>query len=568
MIGALSTLQIPSLLADPVVILILQVAIAAVGVAVSFWVANYRGEMAATKYTLNETRRREHALMLVTEPLKSLQNSLCYVERILQVGTTRGEFYIFKVELHEHRSPEIEFLFEHLKNGYPQLLQAIYRYQDSYNKIVDRVLTTYRRALDLLEQTWGVEPDLLTVVTSPKIYAARAIEAFSKEVTNRLVHEDEPRIATVQSPSIINVWSTNIVAFPETDAERIVHTLNSILEDPEIFGQLQQLWEEAKPLREERDEIDFQLERIRAYAHAGIFLHGSCTAGREAHYEHSRRKSGGRRINFLRSHAKVLILGIAIFGAGIGFLIYYQTGMPSERPRGNSGIMFGYNPSHEYEIHDVRFLMEVSPEKRTIWLEFSFACDKEGDYYLMISLPYIIDSIEQKPTPSRAIAEWSRLNATSGSLVLVVFNVADPNICPDSRAELKIVEPIKLSNFGYYVVDIPFGVTYSSEVHILKKQFSVDVPMGTDKMKGMLRVSIPSSAVIMSRTHEITDRRFNEDLQILEFNIEEPRTFSIQYMLPEKVNWYRLVLFFSGILIGAGISIISEEVIAYARGEC
>lgn len=284
-IRALSTLQIPNLLADPVVILILQVAIAAVGVAVSFWVANYRGEMAATKYTLNETRRREHALMLVTEPLKSLQNSLRYVERILQVGTTRGEFYIFKVELHEHRSPEIEFLFEHLKNGYPQLLQAIYRYQDSYNKIVDRVLTTYRRALDLLEQTWGVEPDLLTVVTSPKIYAARAIEAFSKEVTNRLVHEDEPRIATVQSPGTINVWSTNIVAFPETDAERIVHDLNSILEDPEIFGQLQQLWEEARPLRKERDEIDFQLERIRAFAHAGIFLQGSCTAGREAHYE-------------------------------------------------------------------------------------------------------------------------------------------------------------------------------------------------------------------------------------------------------------------------------------------
>ena len=268
-------------LVDPVVILVLQVVIAAVSVIASFWVANYRGEMAATKYTLNESRRREHALMLVTEILQSLQGSLRYIEQIYQVGTTHtGEFYIFKVEFNEHRSPESEFLFEHLNTGYPQLLQAIYRYQDSYNKIIDRVLVTYRRALDLLEQMWGAEPNLLTVASSPKIYAARLIEAFSKEVTSRLVYENEPRSASVQSPDIINVWSTTFATKSKTDGERIVHDLNSILEGPEIFGQLQQLWEEARPLRKEREQIDIQLERIRAYAQAGIFLNGSCSAGR------------------------------------------------------------------------------------------------------------------------------------------------------------------------------------------------------------------------------------------------------------------------------------------------
>lgn len=272
-------------LADPVVILVLQVIIAAVSVIASFWVANYRGEMAATKYTLNETRRREHALMLVAEPIQSLKGSLRYIEQIFQVGTTSiGELYQFKVDIHARKSPESEFLFEHLNTGYSQLWQAICRYQDSYNKIADQVLATYRRALDLLEQRW-IETDLLTVAPSPKIYAARAVEAFSKEVTSRLVYENEPRFATIQGSNIIMVYSTNIQTMSERDADEIVRDINSILEDPKVFGQLKQLWEEARPLHKERKQIDIQLERIRAFAQAGIFLQGSCTAGRKAHYE-------------------------------------------------------------------------------------------------------------------------------------------------------------------------------------------------------------------------------------------------------------------------------------------
>ena len=185
----------------------------------------------------------------------------------------------------------------------------------------------------------------------------------------------------------------------------------------------------------------------------------------------------------------------------------------------------------------------------------------------MLSLPYIIDSIEKQSTPSQTKADWYFLNVTNGSIILVIFMVTDPDIGPSSRGEIKVVEPIKLSNFGYFVVDILFGVPYSRDVQMVKEQFSVHVPMGTDKIKGMLRLSIPSSAVIISRTHEITDRRFNEDLQQLEFIIKKPKTFSIQYMLPEKVNEYESKLFLSGILLGVGISIISGEVINRTRGQ-
>jgi hypothetical protein len=286
MIIILSVLQLQNSLADSSFILILQVIIATLGVILSFWVANYRGEMAATKYTLKEARRREHVLMLVDEPMHILESSLLVIDGILKVWYTHpGKLNTMRVDIYSDKSPETSFLFEHLSTGYPQLWQAICRFQDSYNKIVDQVLAIYQRALDLLEEKWGAITDLRTGVTSPKTYAAEAIDNFSKEVTNRLQWGKEPLKATVKTPDIITFWSTDIDSVPWADAETIVHDLNSILEDPEVFRQLQQLWEEAKLLRKEREQICSQLDRIKAFTRAGIFLRGSCTVGREANYE-------------------------------------------------------------------------------------------------------------------------------------------------------------------------------------------------------------------------------------------------------------------------------------------
>jgi len=90
----LSTFQLSNPLVDPVAILVLQAAIAAAGVLISYWVATKYGEMAAAKYLLNENRRREHALKLVAEPIQRLKSSLRYIGDILRVGSQAGELVL------------------------------------------------------------------------------------------------------------------------------------------------------------------------------------------------------------------------------------------------------------------------------------------------------------------------------------------------------------------------------------------------------------------------------------------------------------------------------------------
>ena len=72
----------------------------------------------------------------------------------------------------------------------------------------------------------------------------------------------------------------------------------------------------------------------------------------------------------------------------------------------------------------------------------------------------------------------------------------------------------------------------------------------------LLHVSIPSTAILVRETEEINDRRFLEDRQLLEFNIYELKTFILEYKIPKETNAFQLKLFWSGILIGSGISVI------------
>ncbi len=275
-------------MANQIEIFILQALISVAGVLVSYWVATNRGEMAATKYTLNETRRREHALLLVDEPLSSLGGSLLYFDNIMRiwVDTKTGELSIQNIDISDRISPAEELLHGHLKTGYPQLLQSIIRYQDSYNRIANQVLTTYQSGMDLLVKKWEAETVLITFGTSPKIYAAKMINLFSQEVINRLYQRNEPVLSNVSpNPTVFIIGTTPSQAMNSRDAKRIVDDLNSILESTEVFGKLQKLWKETEILIKERQKIDYDLDKLRTFTRAGIYLQGSCKAGREAHYE-------------------------------------------------------------------------------------------------------------------------------------------------------------------------------------------------------------------------------------------------------------------------------------------
>ena len=137
-----------STLIDPI-----NTLISLLGVVVAFFVANYRGEMAATKYAQSETKRREHERILITNPINNLKPYLYDIKNILNHGSQY-------LDIHQLRSPDTEFFYEHLKTGYPKLWQTIFRYENTYNSRASQVDSIYQSASDLLEKKWIHDPDI------------------------------------------------------------------------------------------------------------------------------------------------------------------------------------------------------------------------------------------------------------------------------------------------------------------------------------------------------------------------------------------------------------------------
>ncbi len=270
-------------LADPIVILALQALISLLGVAASFWVATNRGEMAATKYAQNETQRREHERILITNPLDQLKTSVLSINNVLI-----NRFHY--MDIHQSRSPDTEFFYEHLKTGYPELWQTIFRYENTYNSRVSQVELIYQNASDLLEKKWGDDPNFNIETHQLKNDIKRIIEAFYGEVVRRLIHDTELQLpsAHLEDPPRIIVGATHIMITSGIDIEKAVTDLNSILEGSVVFVKLQQLWKKYKSLSVNHSEIHYELDHMRALVHSGVHLKGWCTVGIAAKYEHAR----------------------------------------------------------------------------------------------------------------------------------------------------------------------------------------------------------------------------------------------------------------------------------------
>lgn len=277
------TLQLPNPLEDPLTILILQVIIATAGVVVAFFVATYRGEMAATKFSINETRRRDHALRLIEKALESIKESLTNIELILGVRPkSSDELTIGKMDIHKMVYPEKELLLKHLETGYEQLYGMISNYQETYNKLADSSLVIYNKAIQTLKDACKEE----TLGFSVDIKYARTIEAFSGGVTSQLAHSNSSKLARYARDNHVWLGSYDIVArLTQEQGEKLAKAINSLFQDPEIFGQLEQIWKDAQPLIEDRNRIKNEINMLKTYVEAGVHLEGSCQAGMKAGYE-------------------------------------------------------------------------------------------------------------------------------------------------------------------------------------------------------------------------------------------------------------------------------------------
>lgn len=253
------------------------------------------------------------------------------------------------------------------------------------------------------------------------------------------------------------------------------------------------------------------------------------------------------------------VIGFILLSIGILFYGVYSSGGASQKPRGSSGFYFAVNPSHNHEVWSVNYWLDINPEKGDIWIWFSFASNLSGECKFAFFAPYIISSLELvslQPDTTNVTLDF--MNATEGSLVYVTFSLNGSVQSPVTKVKLHVEDPVVIKNFGSYTMDIPFGSPPSEDVLTLRNNY----PIGLSHPQNytlLVTVLIPSNAILVRESEEINDRRFEGDYQILEFNIENPKTFLLQYTDPDEANSLQFFLFISGILIGSAISLIVSE---------
>ena len=99
--------------------------------------------------------------MLTASPIQEIRQDLDYPDNFLLVyanGTT-NEIIRRKIAFERERSPNSEYLLSHLESDYPEILDAIYEYEVSFNTLVDRELVVYRKAQKMLFD-WGIEHNI------------------------------------------------------------------------------------------------------------------------------------------------------------------------------------------------------------------------------------------------------------------------------------------------------------------------------------------------------------------------------------------------------------------------
>lgn len=276
-------LQIPNPLADPVMALLIQIVITAAGVVVSFFVATYRGEMAATRFTLDETKRMDHARILVNSTFVNIRGTLPYVNEMLKVREKdEGGLSIITAKIvRGDISYETKLMLEHLSTGYPHVEKAMTNYRVTYNLLADRTFEIYDKALQMLKDVCSPE----RIGFEASISYEGILRAFSEEITNQFVFKRKPNLVKHTQDGYVRLGQYDILQISKDRGEILVRAINSLFDSHAIVGSLLLVWMDAQPLHAERKKIEDELNRIKAWVDAGIHLEGSCEAGIKAKYE-------------------------------------------------------------------------------------------------------------------------------------------------------------------------------------------------------------------------------------------------------------------------------------------
>jgi hypothetical protein len=230
-----------------------------------------------------------------------------------------------------------------------------------------------------------------------------------------------------------------------------------------------------------------------------------------------------------------------------------------------TGIIYGSyaNPNYGMNVND--FAMYFNTQKQTIDLSIDFAYNSIGNYTLLMTLPYRIESFQNLGNGTL----YLRSNS-SGSVVMFTYNIkeisgAGPYTFKRAEALLYVNGSILDKVFDLCTLNLPFGGSITNEVSQELENLSTisHFTLSGEGINGTVSVSVPYSASITT-TQQIEERFPESDFQVLTFSINEFKLFQFQYVDSAQRMNFENNLLISGVTLGiagAGFADVLIEVI-------
>jgi hypothetical protein len=231
-----------------------------------------------------------------------------------------------------------------------------------------------------------------------------------------------------------------------------------------------------------------------------------------------------------------------------------------EHPIG--GICGGQFPNNDDIWHINSFTLDVDSRANFLDLTFHIGYCQNGNYSVMLTLPYRVAHYED-----RSNTTWLVKNSDSGSIFLGIENVTDYSGAGWQSKLLRLSiwseDPLVVNSFETTTLSLPFGSSLTSDVSNGINNLRGISPIGLSDcpFTGVVSISVPYSATSITATLPIEHRIPTNESQVLFFNIDDFKTFQLQYINPEQRQQFEVNMLIMGILLGVAASGWAELIV-------
>jgi hypothetical protein len=227
-------------------------------------------------------------------------------------------------------------------------------------------------------------------------------------------------------------------------------------------------------------------------------------------------------------------------------------------------IVYGLYANPDYGLKVNSFSMEITPQKQLVNLAFSLAYNSAGNYSILLTLPYELESFENLGNGT-----WYCRSTNSGSAIMVTYNINQSSqssyTTETAKVLLHIKSPIIDKVFETSTISLPFGGSLTGEVQKEVSDLSQISPVNLigDGINGTVRIAVPYSAIITGLTPQVERRDPEKDFQSLEFHITEFKPFQLQYVDSGQRIAFETNLLIVGVLFGIFGSLLVDILVEF-----